>query len=492
MRPVQIDWRTALTYVTRDPAWKWRIGIGGLLMLVVPPVGWLLAIGYRSLVVFRVLDRLSPLLPPWRGHFATAFRRGVASLGVILAYLTPFLIAYWVLGFRTPASLSDHWREVVTFLGVVVLYPPVAMPALPVLYGVRYDWLDFSAMDLSVLAFLFFGGIALGPAAFLQVAQHRRFLAALRIGAVLQLIAAVPRLYAEAWIVSLAVSAVSVIVVPLAPWMLFWSYLVISHLFLQVLAAGHAAQSRQVSSAMTNEPLHLRVEQLERQVRAHQRISLAALVAVSVVATAAFQAKDNNAKFTELTVERLNVIEPDGQLVLTIANTARLPDPLIAGKTVETGRTGPGMIFFDGKGWEVGGLTFNTRETDTGYRASGHFAFDQFRNDQVVYLSYQDNGTRKTAGLYVVDRARTPRIDELLAMREQAQKASPEDKKVIEEKMRGTQAQRIFVGSDEETAMVRLRDRAGRDRIRMSVNAQGVAQLEFLDEAGKVVDRLPK
>jgi hypothetical protein len=58
--------------------------------------------------------------------------------------------------------------------------------------------------------------------------------------------------------------------------------------------------------------------------------------------------------------------------------------------------------------------------------------------------------------------------------------------------MRATSAQRVFVGSDEETAMVRLRDRAGRDRIRMSVNPQGIAQLEFLDESGKVIDRLPK
>jgi hypothetical protein len=178
--------------------------------------------------------------------------------------------------------------------------------------------------------------------------------------------------------------------------------------------------------------------------------------------------------------------------VLAIANTARLPDPLIAGKTVETARTGPGIIFFDGKGWEVGGLTYNTRETEGGYRASGHFAFDQFRNDQVVYLNYSDDGKRKNAGLFVVDRARTPRIDELLALRDQAQKASPEERKVLEEKLRATSAQRVFVGSDEETAMVRLRDRAGRDRIRMSVSPQGAAQLEFLDENGKVVDKLPK
>jgi hypothetical protein len=242
---------------------------------------------------------------------------------------------------------------------------------------------------------------------------------------------------------------------------------------------------------MTNESLHVRIEQLERRARVHQRISLAAILAVSVVATAAFQPKDNNGRFTELTVERLNVVEPDGQLVLAIANTARLPD---RSSRVRLSRRRAPVRHDLLRQQRLGSRRPRIQHARDGerIRRERHFAFDQFRNDQVVYLSYQDNGTRKTAGLYVVDRARMPRIDELLAMREQAQKASAEERKVVEEKMRGTSAQRIFVGSEEDTAMVRMRDRAGRDRIRMSVNAQGVAQLEFLDEAGKVVDRLPK
>lgn len=46
-----------------------------------------------------------------------------------------------------------------------------------------------------------------------------------------------------AWIVSLAVAAASVAIVPLMPWLLFWSYLTISHLFLQVLGAVPRAES---------------------------------------------------------------------------------------------------------------------------------------------------------------------------------------------------------------------------------------------------------
>jgi hypothetical protein len=92
----------------------------------------------------------------------------------------------------------------------------------------------------------------------------------------------------------------------------------------------------------------------------------------------------------------------------------------------------------------------------------------------------------------VVDRARTPTLDEIIRIRGELTTASAAQRPALETQLRNISAQRIFVGSDNETAMVRLRDRAGRDRIRMTVDPEGVARLEFLDAAGAVVDRLPK
>ena len=243
----------------------------------------------------------------------------------------------------------------------------------------------------------------------------------------------------------------------------------------------------------TIDRLEARVQQLERRLRRHQRIGGVAVLLAALFAGAAFLAQGRRARFTEVDLERLNVVEPDGQLVLAMANTARLPDALIAGKSVKTNRTGPGLIFFDGKGWEVGGLVYGTEPTRGGYRAGGHFSLDQFRNDQVVYLSYQDDGTtNKSAGLYIVDRARTPTLDEQMRMQETLASATGDARVALEAKLRATTAQRVFVGSENETAMVRLRDRAGRDRIRLLVDPQGAARIEFVDESGRVVDRLPK
>jgi catechol 2,3-dioxygenase-like lactoylglutathione lyase family enzyme len=101
---------------------------------------------------------------------------------------------------------------------------------------------------------------------------------------------------------------------------------------------------------------------------------------------------------THLTVERLDVVEPDGQLVLSLANSRRLPKPLIDGRTL-----------------------------DAAEKELAHVA-----------------------------------------------------------------AQRVFVGSTDETAAVRLSDRQGNERIRIYVDPAGNARIDFLDPAGALVDRIPR
>jgi hypothetical protein len=243
----------------------------------------------------------------------------------------------------------------------------------------------------------------------------------------------------------------------------------------------------------TTDRLEARVRDLERRLRRRQWMSGAVFLLAAALGCAPLLAQSQRTRYAELDVERLNVVEPNGQLVLALANSVRLPNPLIAGKTVKTDRTGPGMIFFDGKGWEVGGLIYGTETTDGTSRAWGHFSFDQLQNDQVVYLSYQDDGkSNKTAGLFVVDRARTPSLEEIIKLQAELANAKELERAALQAKLRGSAAQRIFVGSENETATVRLRDRSGRDRIRLLVDPQGVPRIELLDEAGKVVERLPK
>ena len=96
-------------------------------------------------------------------------------------------------------------------------------------------------------------------------------------------------------------------------------------------------------------------------------------------------------------VERIDLLNESGLPALVIAGRGRLPGPIFEGKEyaqeLSGGRTtASGMIFFNERGDEVGGLTYHGQLSDDGYGAGGAITFDQSRQDQVVSLGYQDNG----------------------------------------------------------------------------------------------------
>lgn len=89
-----------------------------------------------------------------------------------------------------------------------------------------------------------------------------------------------------------------------------------------------------------------------------------------------------------LTVERLEIVEPDGSPAMILANSQRSTAATIDGQVLMEGqeeeRKGtPSIIFFDGKEDEVGGMLFGTRETPDGYQAGRHLSLSGFHRVQV-------------------------------------------------------------------------------------------------------------
>lgn len=205
----------------------------------------------------------------------------------------------------------------------------------------------------------------------------------------------------------------------------------------------------------------------------------------------------------EIDVERINIRNPDGGLALAIAGRGGLPGPTFAGREYPQRLSGgrvqaSGMIFFNERGDEVGGLTFQGQLDDdgAGYSANGALTFDQFRQDQVVAIHYGDNGESRRAGVPVWDRSTDisiARILERVDARDRADEAGRDSINALIAGLRdqGLSASRVFLGSADRTAMLLLRDDRSRPRIRMSVDTLGEARLEFLDENGAVVHFLP-
>jgi hypothetical protein len=201
-------------------------------------------------------------------------------------------------------------------------------------------------------------------------------------------------------------------------------------------------------------------------------------------------------KFDEITVGRLNVVDADGTLRMVISNKDRMHPGVMDGKSIDRPRPVAGLLFFNDEGDEVGGLTYTGREAGGRGRANAGIMFDQFKQDQTIGISYSESDGRRTAGLQVWDRPDT-RLSELIEKLNAANRIADaaERQKAISAIRAAAPAspRRLFAGKlPDKSATVVLSDAAGKPRLTLTVDADGNPRIEFLDEQGKVVSRLPK
>ena len=241
--------------------------------------------------------------------------------------------------------------------------------------------------------------------------------------------------------------------------------------------------------------------QIRRELRMLKGYALLVTVLLGTISLTAFRQSTQKQRFTEIDVERINVVEKNGNLRMVIANRERSIGPIYKGKPFGyAGGSRPGIIFFNDEGTENGGLTFTgQRNPDGTFRASSGFSFDQFNQDQVLYLQYNDDNGRRNMGLTVADRADLD-IYDLVAERDSIRRAHPEGPARTAALQKWAEprngvplfAQRVYVGRDaSKAAIVNLSDRNGKTRIRLMVDSLGTPSLEFLDETGRVTSRLP-
>ena len=218
-------------------------------------------------------------------------------------------------------------------------------------------------------------------------------------------------------------------------------------------------------------------------------------LALAVLGGAAFRQAAPQ-KFDEITVQRMNVVDANGTLRLVISNKDRMHPGQMDGKIIDRPRPVAGLIFFNDEGDEVGGLAFSGRAVNGVGQANASLMFDQFKQDQTIGLSYSEGGGRRSAGFQVWDRSDTVRLSELIEKLNAANKI--EDRAERDKAIAAIRAaappgpRRIFVGKNaDRAATVSLADGNGKPRLTLTVDATGSPRIEFLDENGKVVAKLP-
>ncbi len=230
---------------------------------------------------------------------------------------------------------------------------------------------------------------------------------------------------------------------------------------------------------------------IQKRLRLLEIYAFVSLIIFGILAFSAFtKARE---KYTEIDVERLNVREKNGQLVMVVANSDRMPDPVINGKTWKTERPA-GMLFYNGLGDENGGLIFGAVTGSGKYGAYQGLSFDKYKQAQAMALVYNDHSGRYRAGLQIWDRPEIPLID-VMTRREEISKMPDGEEKTKELKKLDEQnfsPTRIYVGkNDARESEITLYDAGGKARIKMSVSAEGTPKLDFLDSNGKVIYSLP-
>lgn len=235
-------------------------------------------------------------------------------------------------------------------------------------------------------------------------------------------------------------------------------------------------------------------QKLERDVRYLKIYAVLTTIALLGFLYTTIRSQSHVTRFGEIDVERINVVEPDGTLRMVISDQEHQHPGIINGEVIQRDEPRPpGIIFFNQVGDEMGGLIFGANGE------KGHFGsltFDKVGNDQALGFRYLegDNG-QYAAGIQVWQIPDIPLNDELRLMDsvraiqdDTARKAALQTL-LDEHKL---PASRLYVGKGRnDVAILELADIKGNPRLRLSVAADGVSSLEFLDESGQVTYSLP-
>lgn len=244
------------------------------------------------------------------------------------------------------------------------------------------------------------------------------------------------------------------------------------------------------------------VAALAREVRFLRRATALLALALLVLVGAAFARprapRVQHEEFEELTVGRINVVEPDGTLRFVLSNRAQFPGDFFRGteNARPDRRAFAGMLFVNDEGTENGGLIQAGALGPGGVEASLSLTFDRFRQDQVLQLLHAERAGSTRTGVAINDRPDPRRfpidqlkqvVAELEALDEAARAA-----RIAEMQQRGELgAHRAWYGTTTEgDAVLLLNDGLGRTRLRLAVPAAGEPRFEVLDPQGRVTGTL--
>lgn len=199
--------------------------------------------------------------------------------------------------------------------------------------------------------------------------------------------------------------------------------------------------------------------------------------------------------FDEITVGRINIVEPDGTKRIVISNKAQFPGDFQQGKegARPDRRSFAGMLFINEEGTENGGLIQKGSIDADGRISSGlSLTFDRFRQDQALQLMNNDSATHQMTGIKINDvpNFRVTSMSDIERFGQESSKLTEAEQRAYWKKLSDEgrlSENRIWLGNTRDRdSSLQLKDAKGRVRMLLLVSADGKAEIRMLDEQGKV------
>lgn len=233
-------------------------------------------------------------------------------------------------------------------------------------------------------------------------------------------------------------------------------------------------------------------DKLIREVRFLRKYTVVLTTVLVLFIVFSFTRQLEKPRFEEIDVERINVVEKDGQLKMVISNKQRQHPGLADGKEIPPREREAGIIFFTSSGDECGGLVYDGNNQEAGMA----FSVDQFKNDQILQLNYgervKDGKRTRAYGLKLWDRNEEMTLGRRLSLMDSIK--ALKNAAIYESTMQQLEnkgafgIERFFAGKTNEGEVgLFIRDANGRPRIKLYIDRQNTPRLQFLDVSGKVV-----
>lgn len=221
------------------------------------------------------------------------------------------------------------------------------------------------------------------------------------------------------------------------------------------------------------------------------------LLTLAFVAAVVFGAMTlRNRTFGTISARRINIVEPDGTVRLTISNRSDFPGAWNRGKEYPRPdrREAAGMLFMSEEGTEQGGLIWGAGQLPDGsIQNHVHLSFDQYEENQVFAIDAGQEGKDKFSRITMVDQG-TYAIEEKRKANEAIEKLPSNEQDAAWEKFFATHrsdVKRIELGrSPDGSVGLEMRDSNGKVRMLLSVRPNGEPILQFLSENGRVLREL--